>query len=108
MTEAGVSGCVFDTLYVWCLQGGDGLPRRASVKAIYTLDDKECRELGLADGTPELEFSRIIGSDGTTSYRIGREQVKHDAYIVTLGKLRLNIAARNFLVFQVGGRGVSL
>ncbi len=80
---------------------GDG-PRRASVKIIYTLDEEECTELGVAAGTPEIEFSRVITSDGTSTYRIGRDMVKWDVYKDTLAKLRIMVSARNFLVFQVG------
>jgi chromosome segregation ATPase len=75
--------------------------RRASVKVIYTLDDDECTDLELPQGTPEIEFARVINADGTSTYRVGRDQVKWEVYKETLAKLRIMVSARNFLVFQV-------
>ncbi len=80
---------------------GDG-PRRASVKIVYTLDVEECEELGLAPATSEIEFSRVITADGTSTYRIGNSSVNWERYKDSLAKLRIMVSARNFLVFQVG------
>ncbi len=79
-------------------------PRRAWVKAIYSLDSKEVTKLSLPVGTRELEFMRIITADGTTTYRLSNDPVPLDRYNQTLDKLGIVVAARNFLIFQVGLR----
>lgn len=83
-------------------------PRRASVKAVYLLDDAEVDRLGLAPGTRELEFTRTVSADGTSSYRLDNDPVGLEKFNSTLDALGIVVAARNFLIFQVrvcGGGG---
>jgi chromosome segregation ATPase len=76
-------------------------PRRAYVKAVYSLDDDEVSLLGLPVGTQETEFTRVLTADGTSTYRLDNAPVSLEAFNQRLEKLGIVVAARNFLIFQV-------
>lgn len=79
-------------------------PRRAWVKAIYTLDAREAAVLDLPPSTTSIEFMRTVASDGACTYRLRGDPVPLERYNDTLDKLGVVVAARNFLIFQVRRR----
>ena len=75
---------------------GRAVSNRASVSAIFVLEDKE-----------EKTFTRsIIGS--SAEHRINGEVVSSSAYLKDLEQLGINVNAKNFLVFQGSVENISM
>ncbi|XP_017771706.1 PREDICTED: structural maintenance of chromosomes protein 1A [Nicrophorus vespilloides] len=77
---------------------GKPISRSASVTAVFYLDDDELKEKA---------FQRSV-QGSSSEYRIDNEIVSSQEYLSELEKLRINVKAKNFLVFQGAVESVAM
>ncbi|XP_045462498.1 structural maintenance of chromosomes protein 1A [Harmonia axyridis] len=74
------------------------ISRSASVTAVFSLDDETGKEMA---------FQRSV-QGSSSEYRINGSVVSNNEYLGELEKLRINVKAKNFLVFQGAVESVAM